>query len=278
MEQPAPPLPEQAHDGARLTIILPFYNEEGWIGQTMASLAEQTDTRFRIILVDNASTDAGSAEALAAGRSISDRLTIISCPTPGKTNAMQCGLAAVQTPLVAICDADTHYPPDYVHQIITLFDGDAGAAAVMAINLYAPVDAAASRRRIAFILRKNRRFRAKCHAGGYAQSFRTEILRKVGGFDVKIWPYLMEDHEIIHRVHRHGHSLYRANHVCFPSDRRTSRDRVSWTRFERLLYRYMPQQGMNWFFYDFLAARFAARKTLAAALREKTWDQPETAP
>lgn len=38
-------------------IIVPFYNEEKAIGQTLASLAAQTDTNFRLILVNNNSSD-----------------------------------------------------------------------------------------------------------------------------------------------------------------------------------------------------------------------------
>ena len=40
-----------------LTIVLCFYNEERWIGRTLASLAAQTDRRFSLVLVDNGSTD-----------------------------------------------------------------------------------------------------------------------------------------------------------------------------------------------------------------------------
>ena len=256
---------------ALLTIILPFFNEEGWIGATIDSLVAQDDDRFRLLLVDNGSTDAGAAEAAVHGQPLGDRATILPCPTPGKIQAMAHGLAHVETPLVAICDADTHYPPEYVSRIIALFETDRAAAGVMAIDLNAPPADPASRRRIAFILRKSRRFRGKCHAGGYAQAFRTDALRAAGGFDSRRWPYVLEDHEIVHRITRHGTILYDPQHVCFPSNRRACRASVSWTRAERLLYRYVPRAALDWYFYRFLGRRLAARNSMGIALRRKDW-------
>lgn len=254
-----------------LTIVLPFFNEEGWIGATVDSLAAQSDPRFCLLLIDNGSTDGGTAEAATHAAPLGDRATILPCATPGKIHAMAHGLQHVDTPLVAICDADTLYPADYVRRIITLFQHHADAAAVMAIDLYAPETTPRSRKRIAFVLRKSRRFAAKCHAGGYAQAFRTDALRKAGGFDVQRWPYVLEDHEIVHRVMAHGRSVYHPSHICFPSDRRASRAAVSWTRGERLLYRYVPRAAMNWYFYRFLSRRLAAHNSMGIALRRKDW-------
>lgn len=254
-----------------LTVILPFFNEQGWIGRTIDSLVAQSDTRFRLILINNGSTDGGRAEAEAHITLLGDRAEIIVCAEPGKIPAMAAGLARVDTPLVAVCDADTRYPPEYVARIIAMFDRAPSASAVMAIDLYNPPQSDAALRRTAFILRKARRFPAKCHAGGYAQAFRTAALRAAGGFDTARWPYVLEDHEIVHRAMRHGPALYHADHVCFPSDRRACRKSVSWTRGERLLYRYVPRWAMDWYFYRFLGPRLAARQCMGIALRAKDW-------
>ena len=256
---------------SNLTVVLPFFNEQGWIGRTVESLAAQGNKEFRLLLVDNGSTDEGADEADRAGETLGERIQIVRCGVPGKIHAMQAGLARVDTPLVAICDADTIYPPDYIERIVTLFESDPAAAAVMAIDLYSPASDPTSRKRVEFVMRKSRRFATKCHAGGYAQAFRTDWLREAGGFDTDRWPYVLEDHEIVHRVGQFGHSIYHPDHVCFPSERRTSRDSVSWTRLERLVYRYVPSAGMDWYFYRFLAGRLRSRRRLGTALREKTW-------
>ncbi len=255
-----------------ITILLPFFNEEGWIGATIDSIIAQSDQRFRLILLDNASTDGGRAEAERHLAGWGEEMArIVPVATPGKTNALTTGLSLVTTPYVAICDADTHYPPCYVANCLMLFASRANAVAVMAIDLYDPAGSPAAIRRVSRIMGKARLHSDRCHAGGYAQAFGTEALRAVGGFDAHRWPFVLEDHEVIHRVHRLGISIYDASHYCHPSPRRADRRCVSWTRFERLLYRFMPRSRMDWFFYEFLWRRLERRHAFAAALREKNW-------
>lgn len=254
-----------------LTIILPFFDEAGWIGRTVASLVGQRDQRFRLVLVDNGSTDGSAAEARVGAAPLGSRATLITCAIPGKTAALAAGSELVETPLVATCDADTYYPPDYVGRIIALFAADPIAAAVMAVDLYAPEEDRRSRARIAKVLAKSVRFPAKCHAGAYAQAFRTALLRRGGGFDPARWPYVMEDHEIAHRVMRYGPARYDPAHVCFPSARRTDPTGVHWTGFERFLYRHLPASRLDWFFYEFLGPRLARRGAYGPALRHKSW-------
>lgn len=254
-----------------LTIIIPFFNEKGWIGKTVETIVGQDNQNFRLLVVDNASTDDSGAEAAQAGTALGMRFIATHCSMAGKTNAMQHALNMVETPYVAICDADTIYPPAYAGNIIRLFQENPSAASVMAVDLYGQ-DTAAHEKRKDFVLRKSEKFASKCHAGGYAQAYRTDIVKKIGGFDIGIWPYILEDHEIVHRLSPHGRSIYHREHFCFPSERRTCRAAVHWTRFERLLYRYMPQRGMDWFFYDFLGPKLGKRGCAAQALREKSWE------
>ncbi|WP_374390039.1 glycosyltransferase family 2 protein, partial [Sandaracinobacter sp.] len=47
----------------RWTIVIPFFNEEQWLPATLESLSAQTLRPFRVVLVDNGSTD--STPALA---------------------------------------------------------------------------------------------------------------------------------------------------------------------------------------------------------------------
>jgi hypothetical protein len=73
------------------------------------------------------------------------------------------------------------------------------------------------------ILRKAKSRPRHCHAGAYAQAFRSRAFMAVGGYDPVRWPYLMEDHEIVHLLMRFGSVSYAADHYCFPSDRRRDR-------------------------------------------------------
>ncbi len=252
-------------------IVLPFFNEERFLAATLASLAAQTRAPDRIVLVDNASTDAspGIARAFAAAHAalnVEVRLE----PRPGKASALALGLAGLRDGLVATCDADTFYPPDYLARAQALFERT-GAAAVLAFGV--PGDDPA----------KTRLLRAKgaamamlaptqTHAGGYGQSFRAGALHAAGGFSPERWPYCLMDHEIMHRIVRNGGRLaYDINHWCVPSPRRADRRRVRWTLPERLFYHIVPRSSRDWFFYDYLGPRFAARRLDALALREQPW-------
>ncbi len=131
----------------------------------------------------------------------------------------------------------------------------------MACDIYDAPETPQSTRRRRKIVLKSRLFSKICHTGGYAQAFRTDALRACGGYDLATWPFVLEDHEIIHRLLRIGHTVYSADHWCMPSERRTDRSGVSWTRLERLLYKFTPYPTKDWFFYRFLAARLRGSRS-----------------
>jgi len=256
----------------QLTVLLPFYNEQGFLHKTLRSLALQRGADFDVLLLDNGSTDHSVAEAmaeLAAAPQLCARMMSVS--VPGKTNALAAGLAELEAPWVAVCDADTYYPPDYMLRVLSLFKSHPNAVAVMAIDVPDMPGTQKANARIRHVLSKARRYPDRCHAGGYAQAYSTRALRAAGGFDAVRWPWVLEDHEIIHRLHALGPSVYDANHVCITSTRRTDRRRVSWTWSERLLYRHLPRRTMDWFFYRYLAAKLSRRGAVSTALRERPW-------
>lgn len=255
----------------RLTLVLPYFNEQGWIGATLDSLAAQDCAQFELILVDNGSTDSSADEALRHAAPMGDRVRHLRWDVPGKTGALSAGIAAARGEYVATCDADTIYPPHYVRTIIEAFERDQSAAAVMAVDLYDPVDTPAGLRRRDRVLGRARRQPRKCHAGGYAQAFRRSSLAAAGGFGQDRWPYVLEDHEIVARLIDHGSIAHPPELFCYPSERRSCRKSVNWTPFERLIYKLVPAERSRWFFHSFLGPRLARRQALGTALRTKSW-------
>jgi GT2 family glycosyltransferase len=57
-----------AGGGRDFFVVVPYFNEERWLEATLAALAAQSDPRFRLVLVDNASTDGSANVARAAAR------------------------------------------------------------------------------------------------------------------------------------------------------------------------------------------------------------------
>jgi len=65
----------------QISVILPVYNAERWVAESVQSILDQTFTDFELLVVDDASTD-GTAAVL---RGFDDpRLRLIS-PPPRKT-------------------------------------------------------------------------------------------------------------------------------------------------------------------------------------------------
>ena len=261
-------------------VVLPFYNEALYLPQTLDSLARQTRLPEQIVLVDNGSTD----ESAHIAQSFCEKLEgstaiVVSEPTPGKVHALRAGCRLIKQQWVITCDADTLYPPHYVAtaerlalQAARKTIAEQEVVALMAIGLPAD-DPDASRSMLEERLRLARRFPGKCFTGGFGQVFRCDVLNRVGGFNSDIWPYVLMDHEIVHRLYAHGRGVYDADFWCCPSDRRADRQAVRWNLRERWLYRNVPRALEGWFFYRYLARRFSRRGLQHLNLRQQSWRQ-----
>lgn len=250
----------------RWSVLVPFFNERDFIAGTIESLATQS-VAVRLILIDNASTDESGAVAAAACRRLGVEHELIVEYQPGKVAALAAGLARVTTPYVATCDADTWYPPHYLAEAqAVLARGHAIAGAFF-------VGEGDDSRTVA---RKGRKMAAtaallpgQCHTGGAGQAFRTDALRAAGGFDPRRWGWVLEDHEVIHRVMQHGTMGYSRDLWCRPAPRPRDRASIRWTIGERLLYAVTAPVAGNWFFYRFLATRLRSRRLTSERIRER---------
>jgi glycosyltransferase involved in cell wall biosynthesis len=100
---------------AKVTVVIPAYNEVDAIGDTVRSVRtafDDSDHTFEIIVVDDGSHDGTDGEAeLAGARVIRHPLNI------GYGNALMTGIRGARYPIVAITDADGTYP---VHELPAL--------------------------------------------------------------------------------------------------------------------------------------------------------------
>lgn len=250
------------------TVLLPFFNERDYLGDTIASLAAQ-DQPVRLILVDNGSTDGSGEIAMAACRHHGLHFTLIQERAPGKVHALRSGLELVRTPYVATCDADTWYPDDYLSQAGRLLEAREDAAAAGA---YFVAPGAPRRKHVAaawHIVIAASLLPKQCHTGGAGQVFRTARLRAAGGFDPSRWNYVLEDHEIMHRIVGTGAIEYGGGFWCTPSARERDRESIRWTLIERLLYHVTPTRWRDRFFYEYLGPRLKARRLTSERMRER---------
>lgn len=101
-----------------ITIVIPVYNRERLVIRTLDSVAAQRCGDFRLIVVDNASTDATRrvvSDWMAAHPAIDCRL--LDEPTPGACAARNRGLQEVDTTWTLFFDSDDVMLPGHVERI-----------------------------------------------------------------------------------------------------------------------------------------------------------------
>ena len=254
-----------ADGGGEWTCIVPFFNEAATIDRCLSSLARQS-RRPIVVLVDNGSTDGGQivAEGLCADHGL--RFISLFEQQPGKVAALAAGLARTETTLVATCDADTFYPPDYLARASRLLgrESSVAAGALLITKADAPL--------ISFLQRGHRLLAAtaapwQCHTGGAGQVFRADALRQIGGFSTQRWNFVLEDHEVIARLSAIGHIAYDVGFWCSPLVRPARHSKVGWTLGERVCYHMTMRGSMPAYFESFLAPRLLQRQQWNTRLR-----------
>jgi glycosyltransferase involved in cell wall biosynthesis len=92
-----------------ISIIIPAYNAEKTIVETLASVQAQTFSDWEAIVIDDGSTD-NTLNLLKAQKD--PRIRVFSCPNAGVAAARNRGLAEVTGDFVAFLDADDLWTPD----------------------------------------------------------------------------------------------------------------------------------------------------------------------
>ena len=254
-------------------VVLPYYNEASYVRATIASLLAQSHPIRQLILVDNGSTDGSEAicRRQLANCDIPEIL-FLQEPRPGVIHALERGARHVRTEFLVFVDADTYYPPHYLATAARLFRaGGDRCIGVMAKDLYEPHDTWASIVKRWLYTGLSKVLRWQAFTGCAGQAFRTAAFRASGGYSIDHWQYVLQDHELINRIHKLGRTIYHPDHWCITSSRRSDRTSVSWTRGEQVLYFLTPSWGHDWLF-KFFARRFEARHMDQLKLREQTWD------
>lgn len=94
-----------------VSVIVPFYNVETYLEQSVTSILAQTLTNIQVILVDDGSTD--SSARIAAGLAARDsRVRVLTQDNAGPGAARNAGVAKASGRYLAFVDSDDRLPPD----------------------------------------------------------------------------------------------------------------------------------------------------------------------
>jgi glycosyltransferase involved in cell wall biosynthesis len=94
-------------DRVPVSVIIPAYNAEAFVGEAIVSVLDQTYPPEEIILVDDGSTDATTMVATRFAE-----VTVIPQDNAGPGSARNTGLRHASRPFVAFLDADDLWPSD----------------------------------------------------------------------------------------------------------------------------------------------------------------------
>jgi len=106
-----------------VSVIMPGYNVEPYIGVAIESVLAQTFTDWELIVIDDGSTDRTSAIAEAFTRE-DPRLRLVRQENRGISAARNHGLRVSTAPFIAILDSDDLWAPTFLATQMAVFDAN----------------------------------------------------------------------------------------------------------------------------------------------------------
>jgi glycosyltransferase involved in cell wall biosynthesis len=94
-----------------VSVVIPCYNAQRWIGKAIQSCLNQTYHPLEVIVVDDGSTDHSKQIVLAAARNLDIDVRLIECTHKGASATRNQGLAAAAGDHVQFLDADDLMSP-----------------------------------------------------------------------------------------------------------------------------------------------------------------------
>lgn len=100
---------------AKVSVIIPLYNQENYIARAIGSVIGQTYQDFELAVVDDGSTDRGPDLV----RSFQDpRLKLVQQHNSGPGAARNCGIRESTAPYLAFLDADDEWMPEFLEKYL----------------------------------------------------------------------------------------------------------------------------------------------------------------
>ncbi len=225
----AQPAAAAAGAGPLLGVIVAAHNEAAVIAQTIDRLAAQRQAPDWIVIADDGSSDAtpdvmlaryGLAQPdpgmLSPASAVQPSLRWLRLRHGGKARALNAAIQHTRTDIVLTVDADTLLEPGAIAAMRAAFAAD--PTLVAATGVLAPICGPHLSGRFFqwfqsyeyvrnFLSRHAwQRLDSLLLISGAFAAFRRDAVIEVGGFDPDC---LVEDYELIHRLHRHAHDAGR---------------------------------------------------------------------
>ncbi|SFR49072.1 glycosyltransferase [Halorubrum sodomense] len=190
----------------RVSVVIPAYNESGYIGDCIESILASSypAERLEVVVVDDGSEDSTAAEAEAYRE---QGITVLRRENGGKHAAINLGLLCSTGEYVVAVDADSRVGPDAIATLASRLQaepdlgGIGGTVRVTNDGTLARVQALEYALGIHSMRRAYSVFGAVPVLPGCLTAFRREALEEVGGFDPDT---ATEDFDITIQLLKHG--------------------------------------------------------------------------
>ncbi|RVU02723.1 glycosyltransferase family 2 protein [Mucilaginibacter limnophilus] len=225
-----------------VSVVMPAYNEEENIVQTLSSLCHnETSRAVEILVVNNNSKDKTEELIKACG------VNYILETTQGITPARNCGLAKARGKYILNADADTIYPKDWIEEMVKPLANNDKVAITYGIFSFIPIG---STGRITYYFYEwfaeltrfyNTKFKSQAvNVYGFNSGFRKEQGLQVDGFNHP--PGTNEDGYLALKLTGKGfgkmHRVSGSNAIVWTTDRRIQIDgglwKGTWKRLKRV--------------------------------------------
>ncbi|MBN2816191.1 MAG: glycosyltransferase family 2 protein [Campylobacterales bacterium] len=100
-----------------LSIIIPLYNKEKYIAQTLNCVINQTYKEFEVVIVDDGSTDKSLVEVASFK---DDRIRVVNQKNSGVSSARNRGILESKSSFLLFLDADDLWENDFLESMIRL--------------------------------------------------------------------------------------------------------------------------------------------------------------
>lgn len=101
----------------RLTVVMPLYNKVEEVPRAIGGVLAQTVRDFEFLVVNDGSTDGSD---LAVRRFDDPRVRVIDQPNAGESAARNRGIDEATGTIIAFCDADDEWRPNFLREILSL--------------------------------------------------------------------------------------------------------------------------------------------------------------
>lgn len=124
----------------KVSVIVPVYNVEKYVGKCMESLVNQTLKDIEIICVDDCSTD-GSLSIIESYAKKDKRIKIVKHKkNSGRSASRNTGIKSSQAPYIMCCDSDDFYSPTMCEELFNAIEKSGADIAMCGMNIIYETD------------------------------------------------------------------------------------------------------------------------------------------